>query len=131
VLGPARAQRLEARPAVVGEERDAEEVAELAVEVAGATLGMLDGADHDVGQGAEPRGEQAQRDALARAGIAGEHGKAAMGQTELDTTKEGVDGRRNIEGLGGHVGAERGVLQAIERQEATGHAPASSVSLGR
>jgi len=34
-------------------ERDAEEIAELAVEVACATLGVLDGADDDLGQGAE------------------------------------------------------------------------------
>ena len=53
VVGPAGAQGLEAGPAVVGGERDAEEVAELAVEVHGAALGVLDGADDDVGQSAQ------------------------------------------------------------------------------
>ena len=66
MVGPASAQGLEAGPAVVGGERYGEEVAELAVEVHGAALGMLDGADEDVGQSAEALGEQAQGDALCR-----------------------------------------------------------------
>ena len=117
VLAPAGAQGLEAGPAVVDGERDAEEVAELAVEVAGAALGVLDGADDDVGQGAEPLGEQAQDDALAGAGVAGDHGEAAVGDAELDAAEEGVDGGRDVERLGGDVGAEGVVLQAVERQK--------------
>jgi hypothetical protein len=72
----------------VSGERHAEEVAELAVEVHGAALGMLDGADDDVGQGAEPLGEQAQGDALAGARVAGEHGEAAVGDAELDAPEK-------------------------------------------
>src|SRR5262249_27632608 len=121
VLGPPRAQRLEARPAVVGRERDPEEVAELAVEVAGATLGMLDGADHHVGKRTEPRGEQAQGDALSCTGVAGKHGEATVGQADLDAPEEGVDERRDVEGLRGQVGAEGDVLQAVEGQEPTRH----------
>jgi hypothetical protein len=45
VIGPPSAQGLEARPSVVSRQRDGEEVAELAVEVHGATLRVLDGAD--------------------------------------------------------------------------------------
>ena len=117
VVGPAGAQGLEAGPAVVDGERDAEEVAELAVEVDGAALGVLDGADDDVGQGAEPLGEQAQGDALSGAGVAGEHGEAAVGDAELDAAEEAVDGGRGEEGVGGDVGAE-GVETSSRRARA-------------
>ena len=117
MVGPAGAQGLEAGPAVVGGERDAEEVSELAVEVHGAALGVLDGADEDVGQGAKALGEQAQGDALAGARIAGEHGEAAVGDAELDAPDEAVDGGRGEERLVGNVGAEGVELQAVEREQ--------------
>jgi hypothetical protein len=47
------AQRLEPAPAVVGLERDAEEVAGLAVEVAGARLPVLDDAHVHVRQASQ------------------------------------------------------------------------------
>ena len=78
---------------------------------------MLDGADDDVGQGAEALGEQAQGDALAGAGVAGEHGEAAVGDAELDAAEEAVDGGRGEERLGGDVGAEGVKLQAVEREQ--------------
>src|SRR5258708_5881657 len=45
VMGPAGTQGLETAPAVVGRERDGEEIPELAIEIHGAGLGVLDGAD--------------------------------------------------------------------------------------
>ncbi|MDP9037334.1 MAG: hypothetical protein M3O50_21250 [Myxococcota bacterium] len=44
----------------MGREGDGEEVTELAVEIHRATLGMLDGADDHVREGAESLGEHAQ-----------------------------------------------------------------------
>jgi hypothetical protein len=48
VVAPARAQRLEAGEAVVGGERDVEQVAKLPVEVAGAALRVFEGPDGKV-----------------------------------------------------------------------------------
>ena len=117
VVGPAGAQGLESGPAVVRGERDAEEVSELAVEVHGAALGVLDGADEDVGQRAKPLGEQSQGDALAGAGIAGEHGEAAVGDAELDAPEEAVDGGRGEERVDGDVGSEGMELEAVEGEQ--------------
>lgn len=108
VVVPASAQGLEAGPAIVDGEGDAEEVSELSIEVAGPALRMLDGADHDMGDGAKSVGEQPQSDGLAGAGVAGEHGEAAVGDAELDAAEEGVDGRRSVEGCYGSVRAEEG-----------------------
>jgi hypothetical protein len=94
VLAPSGAQGLESGPSIVTGEGDAEEVAELSVEVHGAALGMLDGADQDVGQRAEALGQEAQRDALAGARVAGEHRETAVGDAELDAAQVAVDGRR-------------------------------------
>jgi hypothetical protein len=69
VIGPPGAKGHEARPSIVGGERHGEELSELAVEVHGAALGMLDGANQDVGQGAKPLGQKAQGDAFARARV--------------------------------------------------------------
>jgi hypothetical protein len=82
-----------------------EEITELAVEVHGAALGVLDGADEDVGQRAQALGEQSQGDAFASAGIAGEHGEAAVGDAELDAADEAVDG-----GCGEEDGSSGGSL---------------------
>src|SRR5258708_26116396 len=92
MIGPPRPKSFESGPPVVRRERDREEIAELAVEVHGAALGMLDGADHHVRQSAKALGEQAQGDALSGVGVAGEHGEAAVGDAELDAAHEAVDG---------------------------------------
>ena len=118
VIGPASAQGLESSPAIVRGEWDREEVAELAVEVHGAALGMLDGADDDVGQRAKALGEQAQGDALSGAWISSEHGEAAVGDAELDASDEAVDGGGREERVVRNVGAKRVKLQAVERNGA-------------
>jgi len=69
VIRPALSQGLEPSPAVVCGEGDAEEVAELPVEVAGAALGVLDGADDDVGQAGEAVLQETERDALSESGL--------------------------------------------------------------
>ena len=106
MVGPAGAQGFESGPAVVGGERYAEEVPELAVEVHGAALRVLDGADEDVGQGAKALGEQAQGDALSGARVSGEHGEAAVGDAELDASDEAVDGGGVEERVVRNVGAK-------------------------
>jgi hypothetical protein len=56
---PPLAQVLEAIPAIVWREGDAEQVAELAVEVGHGTLRMRQRADGEVAHVREPLGEQA------------------------------------------------------------------------
>ncbi len=71
---PGLAQCLEAGPAVVRSQGDAEEIAELTIEVAEAALGSC---EHRRA-GARDDGEDAQSDGLACAGVAGDQGKAAF-----------------------------------------------------
>jgi len=73
---PALAQRLEAAPAVVRAQGHGEDDAELAVQVGQVVLRMVDGAHRHVGQLGRARGQQTQRHALARAGVAVDHGEA-------------------------------------------------------
>ena len=70
VLGPALPQSLKAVESIVVLGGDAEEVADLAIEIGDPALGMIDGADGDVGLLAEAVGEQTQSDALSGAGVA-------------------------------------------------------------
>src|SRR5665213_14125 len=121
VLGPARPQRLESGPAVVGVQRHAEEITKLAVEIHRARLGMLDGADDDVAHRLEPFAEQAQGDALAGARIARDHDVAAVGDAELDAAEKGVDGGRGVQGLDGDVGAEGVEFQAVQGLQLRAH----------
>lgn len=65
VLTPALPERLETTPAIVGAERDAEDIAQLAVEVAHATLWVIDRADDHIALLGEARREEAQGDALS------------------------------------------------------------------
>ena len=125
---PSGAQRLEACPSIVSGQGDGEEISQLAVEVHGAALGMLDGADEDIGQRAQALGEQTQGDALSGAGVAGEHGEAAVGDAELDATDEAVDGGGGEEGFGRNVGAERMELQSVEREQFAHESSVSSVA---
>lgn len=91
VLAPALAQGLESGPAVVTGERYPEEIGELAVEVHRAALRVLHGADGDVRQLLQALAEKAQRDALARAGVAGDHDEAAIGDADFHTAYERVE----------------------------------------
>ncbi len=100
VIGPSHSECLEAGPPVMGGEGHGEQVAELAIEVHGATLRMLDGADQNIRQGAEALGEHAEGDAFAGAGIAGDHGESAVGDSELDAADEAVDGGGGEERVG-------------------------------
>ena len=114
VIGPASAQRFESAPAVVSLERNTEQVAELTIEVHGARLGVLDGADDDVAQSGEALAEQAQGDTLAGTRVAGDHDIAAISDAELDAAQEGIDGGCDVQRFDGDVGAERVELQAVE-----------------
>src|SRR5580692_11358102 len=133
MVGPSCTQCLEAGPSIVSGEGYGEEVSKLAVEVHRAALGMLDGADEDIGQSAKALGEQAQGDALSGAGIAGEHSEAAVGDAELDASDEAVDGGGGEESFGRNVRAEGMKLQSVEREQLAHESSVSSVAscLGR
>ena len=83
--------------------------------------GVLDGADDDIGERAQPLGEQAQGDTLAGAWVAGEHGEAAVSDAEFDAAEVAVEGGSGEERIDGDVGPERIELEAVERQELGGH----------
>ena len=125
VAEPAVAQGLEAAPAIVGLQGDAEEVAEFAVEVGQATLRVREGADGEVGQPAEAFGEQAQGDRLAGTGIAGDEGEAAFAdEALLDARAEEVDLRGHEQGFERQLDREGIPFQAIEGEQFLGHAGA-------
>ena len=118
MCSPQRCRRaLKARPAVVSGEWDGEEVGELAVEIHGSALRVLDGADGDVRQLSQALAEQAQGDALAGAWVAGDHDEAAVGDADLDAPNEGVDLGRDVQRVEGHVGPERVELETVQTLE--------------
>ena len=91
---PGVAQRFGAGPAIVRAQGDAEEVPELAIEVGDAGLRAREDADHDIAQGREARGEQAQGDGFAGAGVAEDDGEAALAREVLDAPAEAARGGR-------------------------------------
>jgi hypothetical protein len=128
---PALAQRLEAAPSVVGLERDAEEVAHLAVEVGDVALGVGQRAHGHVAQLCEPLGQQPQRHALARPGLAADQRKAAFAhQALLDAPAEALDPGGGAQGLGRQVRGEGIPLEAVEREQLLVHDEDSSGSCG-
>ncbi len=104
VVAPALSERFEAAPAVVALEGDAEEVAELAVEVAAAALRVVDGSDLDVAHLPETVGEQAKCDALATAGVTRDHHEASVGECQRHASGESVDFGRWPQRLDGCAG---------------------------
>jgi hypothetical protein len=126
VVVPASAQGLEATPAVVRLERDAEEVTELAIEIAGARLRVLDRADDDVPHRREATREEAERDALARAGITGDEDVAAIRDPEFDATEEGVDTGGGVERVDRDIRSEGIEFEAVERLQFGAHESFSS-----
>ena len=129
---PTVAQNLCAGPAVVGRKLDAEQIAQLAVEVGEARLRPADDADLHVPLGLEPVGENAQGDGLADAGRAGDESEAALADELLGAPAEGLDAAADVQGLDGHVGSERVPLEAVEGEHLPVHeASPSSSSLGR
>jgi hypothetical protein len=63
----------------VRRERDAEQIAEPALEARDAAPPILDGADEHIGKSHEAMGEQPKRAALSAFGTAGELAEAAIG----------------------------------------------------
>jgi hypothetical protein len=116
VVPPSRAKGLEAGPAVVDGEGDGEDVTELAIEVHGAALRVLEGANDDVGQSAKALSEQAKDDALAGARVSRDHGEAAIGDAEFDAPEVAVDGGGDEECTHRDVGTKRMELESVERQ---------------
>ena len=114
-------------------ERDSEEVSELAIEVHGAALRMLDGAHQDIGEGAQPLGEQTQGNALAGTGVAGQHGEATVRDAQLDASDEAIDGGGGEESFVRHVGTKGVEFQSVEREQLAHDSSGSSVEscLGR
>jgi hypothetical protein len=103
---PRVAERLEAAPAVARRERHAEEVAELAIEVGHAALGMFEDADYDVAERGEPLRDQAEGGGLAGARISGEEREAAFAHQVLEAPAEVLEPRRDDQGLRRDLGRE-------------------------
>ena len=101
------AQSLEAEPAVVVDQGDAEELGEFVVEVGDAGRGMGQHRDPQPLGALEAPGEQAQRHALAGAGVAGDHREpAGAHELGLHPAAEAVDGRGGHEAFDRQVGGE-------------------------
>ena len=117
VGAPALAQHLEAVPAIVVHQRDAEQLAHLAVEVGKARGGMGERGDAQPLGAFGAFGEQAQRHALSGAGRAGDEGEAAGAhQMVLDAAAEAVHRGGGHEALDGQLGGEGIELQPVEGQ---------------
>jgi hypothetical protein len=91
VCQPGIAQDLEAAPAVVRRQGDAEEVSHLAIEVGQSALRAGEHAGDDIGQGGEVVGESAQCDGLAGAGVAGDESKPALANEAFKAPAEVLD----------------------------------------
>ena len=79
-------------PAVVRGEGHAEEISQFSVEVDHRGLGATEESDHDVPQGAEPIGEDAQRRAFPASRLAADQGEAAFADLVFDPPAEALDG---------------------------------------
>ena len=89
---------------------------------------MLDDADDDITEPIESLLQESEGDALAGAGVAGDHHVAAVGDAEFDTAQERVKGRRDVDRLDRHVGTERMELQSIGLQQGSSHCSPSLMS---
>ena len=114
---PALTERLEAGPAVVWTELDAEEVPELAVEVGDTGLRTSEHPDRDLGQLGESFLDDAQRDGLAVSWLSGAEGKAPVVDHGLDARHEALDARCGVESFVRDVRSERVPLEAIETEK--------------
>jgi hypothetical protein len=113
----------------VGFERDAEEIAQLAVEVGHAALRMGQGADRDLAQAAEALGQHPERHALAGARVAGDEREAPLADVALlEAPAEVVELRGREQGLARQLGREGIPLQAVQGQPRLGHRDGSSSS---
>ena len=128
---PAFAQALEAAPAIVRLELDAEQLAQFAVEVGEVALRMVECGDGDVGKPLEALAEQAQRDALAGAGIAMDQGETALAHVlVLDTPEEVLDRSGDAQGFSGKLLRERVPFEPVEGEQRLAHEQ-RSWSVGR
>ena len=87
----------------MGCQLDAEEIAELTVEVSQSALRSGQHPDLDITQTLEPSFEQSQSDRLAGSGIAGDQSEAAFAGEVLDPPTEAVECRRRAQPLDGHL----------------------------
>ena len=119
---PALAQHLEAVPAIVVDQRDAEQLAHLAVEVGEARGGVGERCDAQPLGALGAFGEQAKRDTLSGAGLAGDEGEAAGAhQMVLDPAAEALHRGGGHEGVEGQLGGEGIELQPVEGEQLAVH----------
>lgn len=113
-------------------QRHGEQLAELAVEIREAALGVVDGADGEVRQPGEALGEQAQHHAFAGARFAVDHRKAAFADLRLlDAPQEVLHARGDIEGLDRQLRGEGVPFQPVEGEQSRIHRVSSGVFRGR
>ena len=91
MLEPLVSQSFEAAPTIVRRERNSEEIAELAIEVAEVALGPDDDADSNVGELREFSSGDSESDGLTCSGLAGDKGKTSVPHLILQTPAKVLD----------------------------------------
>jgi hypothetical protein len=117
VCQPRLPQRLESSPSIVGSQGDAEELAELAVEVGDGALWPGQHADLDVAQVGQVVGQDSQRHGLAGTGVAGDQGEAALVHLVFDAPAEVLEFIGPPQRLGRDVGREWVPLESVKGQQ--------------
>src|ERR1700747_1510882 len=108
-------------------QRDAEQLAELTIEIPKPGRRMAERGDHEFVLPPQALGEQPQHHTLATAGIAGDEGEAALAQQAMfDAPAEAVNLTADQQRLGGHFRRERIPFESIEREQLLVHDGGSS-----
>src|SRR5882757_8551883 len=117
MLLPLGSYRLVCTPAIRRRDREAKQMAKLAVEVGHAALRPFDLADDDVPQCGESVGKQPQDGRLAGADVASDEREAAVHDQVFDAPCEVVNTRRLAQRLNGDVLEKRIPLEPEEGGE--------------
>ena len=129
---PTFPQGLEATPAVVRPELDAEQISHLAVEVGQVSTGMGDGTYGQITQLPQPFSQHPQHNTLARAGVTGDQGKATFtDQSLFDAPAEAFYLCCGMQGFDGQLRREGIPFEAIQGKQFLVHVSFSEAGWGR
>ena len=129
---PTFPQGLEATPAVVRPQFDAEQIPHLPVEVGQVATGMDDGAYGKVTQLPQSFRQHPQHHTLAGAGVTGDQGKAPFtDQSLFDTPAEAFYLRCGMQGFDGQFRREGVPFEAIQGKQFLVHVSFSEAGWGR